>query len=788
MPPSEITTAVAALDSLDGVTVLESPCSSDDGSRWILKVQLRPDNIQSDSKIPPETTWYVHIGSGYPGGAVRIYPAKEDGITLTYPHQRLNVSGDEDNPWRDGNLCVARYGHVIGRSGATGEPTSASERLRWYLDRALSWLEAASRGELRQDGEPYELPEFRTNTGPLTQVGFNETSDSIEQWRHEFGNWGSVDLVQLSEPSGVFLTRTFQSEEGEVVYESEWGGYVTSHTASVVRGAWLLLEEAPIEPPWKAPETWADLESLLEGTAVDLYELRVHIDSVFEGDSLNCLLLGFPIPSEVGGEPELVHWQALKLPDLTPISEVPGFGRETARNKEYGARVDLAQDSICWLDSDNWAHDQLSRRGHVHTSLRDARVLLIGAGALGSTVAESLVRDGCRNLTIVDGERLEIGNLSRHTLTLPDLKRSKAEALAAHLNTISPHVSAVGLSEAFPMDGCRVETIGSVDIAIDCTASDTVLHALNSIQWEQPVLFCSASMGRRGDRLFYFAAYSSNFPSEEFRARYELWGLQERIEWQPGEDEVPERVGCWHPASVIRMDRVMTWAGTITRLLDQDTALGLGGTEFRVFETGTDSSPTVSERESPFRALVRWAAPDSGVSVQITASCLKAMVDLCTDADSLETGGILAGTALDESTALIVRARDPPRDSTQSPTAFHRGTEGVDEWLREARDSMGIHYLGDWHYHPSEPPVMSSPDRTEMETIAGSESYSCPHPILFIVGGHASDEFTIRAYLFHRGQDYEELEYVETRERSDSRSGDVELNIVFPNSREGEVE
>lgn len=788
MPPSEITTAVATLDSVDGVTVLEEPCQWDGGSNWVLKVQLHPDDIQADSQIPSETDWYIHLESTYPGGNIRIYPASEGGITSTYPHQRLNVPGDEDTPWREGNLCVARYGHIIGRSGATGEPTSASDRLQWHLERALSWLDAASKGELRQDGEPFELPIFNATAAPRKRLAFDESSDSLELWQSKFGSWGSVDLVQLSQPSDVFLTQVFRGEDGDVVYQPEWGDYITTRAASDISGAWLLLEEPPIEPPWIVPETWGDLAELLEDTAINPFELRIHIDSIFDDDPFNCLLLGFPIPSEVDGPPELIHWQAIELPDLTPVSEFPGFSRETSRSKEFAARVDLSRDSIRWLDSDNWAHQQLSRRGHVCDSLRNASILLIGAGALGSTVAESLVRDGCRDLTIVDGEDFEIGNLARHSLALPDVGENKAEALASRLNTLSPHVNAVGFSEALPFDDESVDRIELVDVVIDCTASNTVLHALDSCQWDEPVLFCSASMGRRAHRLFHFTAYSLSFPYSQFRNQYEPWRLQEQIEWQPGEDAVPERVGCWHPASVIRMDQVMTWAGTITRLLDQDTSLGLGGTEFKVLESGDDGSPTISEADYPFQAVERWISPDSDVSVEIPASCLEAMIDLCTAADSLETGGILAGTALEETTALIIRARDPPRDSTQGPTTFHRGTERVDEWLREARDSMGIHYLGEWHYHPSGSPDLSRSDRTQMNEIASMESYGCPHPIMFIIGGHASEQFTIRAYLFHRDRDHEELEHVGSPERPSRPTSNFESDIVFPNSREGDIE
>jgi hypothetical protein len=129
MVPDEITDGIGAIDSLEGVTLLEAPYQTDAGSTWILEIRLRSDAIEDTSRVPSETDWYVHLDEAYPWGSVRIYPAKESGITATFAHQQLNVAGDDETPWRKGHICVDRYGHTIGRSGATSEPTTADGRL-----------------------------------------------------------------------------------------------------------------------------------------------------------------------------------------------------------------------------------------------------------------------------------------------------------------------------------------------------------------------------------------------------------------------------------------------------------------------------------------------------------------------------------------------------------------------------------------------------------------------------------------------------------------------------------
>lgn len=58
--------------------------------------------------------------------------------------------------------------------------------------------------------------------------------------------------------------------------------------------------------------------------------------------------------------------------------------------------------------------------------IRNKHVLIVGAGALGSTSAESLVRAGIGKLTIIDRDYVEWSNLQRQQLYSEEDARGKS--------------------------------------------------------------------------------------------------------------------------------------------------------------------------------------------------------------------------------------------------------------------------------------------------------------------------------------------------------------------------
>ena len=162
-----------------------------------------------------------------------------------------------------------------------------------------------------------------------------------------------------------------------------------------------------------------------------------------------------------------------------------------------------------------------------------------------------------------------------------------------------------------------------------------------------------------------------------------------------------------------------------------------------------------------------WFADESGpVVLDLPDSVAKFMRRLTSVAKPCETGGILIGRySADLRAAMVARATRAPRDSKSRPTRFTRGTHGLDRMLSRAWRG-GLHYLGEWHYHPGSFPEPSPTDRTQMSEIASEPKMQCATPLLLILGD-VGQEPRIAAYA-HIGGELRFLAPVLVREGSSS--------------------
>lgn len=100
------------------------------------------------------------------------------------------------------------------------------------------------------------------------------------------------------------------------------------------------------------------------------------------------------------------------------------------------------------------------------------RVIIFGVGGVGSWCAESLVRSGISQLTIVDSDRVCITNINRQLMaTTKTVGQVKVEALKERLLTINPSAEIVALQKIFTEETAHEFQIETYDYIIDAIDS-----------------------------------------------------------------------------------------------------------------------------------------------------------------------------------------------------------------------------------------------------------------------------------------------------------------------------
>ncbi len=560
---------------------------------WVLHCRLTPDVLPS-GPVPAVTDWFVLVSRAYPFGEIKFYPAKLDGLTATFPHQRYNFTGRDDAPWRSGSLCLETSAHAFGRRAFNVEPYEAHKRLAWHVRRACQWLEDASRGALFRPGDPFELPDYPVDESLPFSVAFAESSDSLSVWNECPDRVGIVEFFVIRRRFSLHVVKSFLALKGARILVPEWGHAISDEAKLISRGIWLRMKDIPALDPWQAPTTWGELRTISKEQGIDLDSLmRTALGGFRKEDEMGrIVLIGFPIPIKFGERPERIHWLAIRMPELaTGDGQARGFrpGRQGALNHNRD-RMLRDNAALKWLRSENWHNDQLTTRGVLPLSVTSRKILLVGGGALGSAISELLVRAGARNLLLIDDDRFKAGNLVRHVLDLNDLEKNKASALAKRLNQVTPHGMIEAIEAEFPPDRMSERTrLSECDLVIDCTGDDEVIHHLSLFEWKPETLFFSVSMSFGARRLYCYAAYGNAFSQDVFRQQIRPW-LAKDIGEQSDKEMPREGIGCWHPVFPARADDVWLLASVAIKQLERVILSALSEPALVVFEQFQDEN------------------------------------------------------------------------------------------------------------------------------------------------------------------------------------------------------
>lgn len=523
------------------IQALSELVDSDDG-----RPTLTMEIVLGETRVPIE----VRLPVSFPCGELEVF--LKDPAWIRHEHQSSN-----------GKLCL--------RPDESDD--RGPDRLLRVIEGTIGWLKDAQGGSLAGAGERFELPDFPESYQYTSRVVFDDEATDANRWRAHIGGSGALDLVEIH---GGWAVGSMADRDARVVAQATTIQFPTSTRR--VPGRWLLLDRFSTKGH-RAPAAWSELEEL--SLQVERERYLAWRDS---NDGFSCLLVGFPVPSVVGGILAWIHWQPIFFLSYDHARRAQKTALKSVQRSVKGARLtpttlwpgyksQLLAKPVPW----GYAEDVSARRLYARAS-EDApafrKPVLIGCGALGSVIADCWVRSGLRNIGLIDRDHLEHGNLCRHVLNATSVGLPKSTALADHLRRASPAVIATAAEVFLPprttKDAAEFVTLRkSADLLVDASGNDEVLGWLETP--EGSGLCQVASVWTNSDASIGIGVLSGTGGGvgvASLRARVVSMiseGLVQGcdLDTYRGPAPIYPGVGCWHP----------TFAGSWARIVGLGAAL-----------------------------------------------------------------------------------------------------------------------------------------------------------------------------------------------------------------------
>lgn len=599
----------------------------------------------------------------------------------------------------------------------------AEARLTWtpaeLVHRILTWFERAAKGELHDARQPLDPLMIGSplsfiisrrdlvDAAALDLVGVHDKnhSDTLRVMRLDAVRARPEDI----EPLSLAAYRVAPEHMQRLTFAPDNLGSLADMLAA--RGIdlfgdlrrrftdWLGGAEPPV---WRINGRFAVIVEMPviapDGAQQDGTDLRAFITDKSVGELAVALGVAAPASKNEGSAVGFVKLLTLEKPDEQALRSINALSAEIH------------------YEFDRTLATQLSGR-----KTPDARkVVLVGAGAIGSHLAECLCREGRFRWTVIDDDRVLPHNLGKHIARGGNVTAEKAALVAAAINATldSEEPSATHITANVMTDGENRDRIDAAlneaDLIIDATASVLAGRFLSdhpAAARRAGVFFNPAGT----DGVLLVEPEDRSLTLRDLEAQYfALVSRDDRLQEHltPADRGFAYTGACRAITNLMPETSAMVLAGLIGRALGR--AVDADAPVMTVWSMAESGAVTVcAGAPSP---VLRFGTGDWGIAID--HALIGRIAAIRDDKLPAETGGVLTGVVdIPAKTIHIAHAAPAPEDSTERPDTFVRGTAGVRDYLDNvfARTRGQVRYVGEWHSHP--PRAAARPSATDLVQI-----------------------------------------------------------------------
>ena len=322
------------------------------------------------------------------------------------------------------------------------------------------------------------------NNGPFEDSHYSyQFTDVKESFKK--GEFGTVSLKLLIESPycqnriNNYLAQSFIDHSSFTVKNCDWNSHYMSANQSE-QGLYVFIEDAPAVNQRFSFDNWKSFANLISQDFLKyLSRYVISVRSKYNPKLPIPLFIGFHTKDRT------IHWQVA----LININENIFEGSTDINGKHT---YKLRNKSITWAITNNSSYSYFFGRGSFNDRLTDSKILIIGVGAVGSNVAKTLTRCGCRYISLADYDIKKPENVCRSEYEFIYSYANKVDELRSLLYNISPFIDVDIIQgsltqyikiEAYARElAAGIETIFSnYDYIFDCSTDDDLMYILDNL-------------------------------------------------------------------------------------------------------------------------------------------------------------------------------------------------------------------------------------------------------------------------------------------------------------------
>lgn len=407
--------------------------------------------------IQEKEYWFWYPSMNSPTESPMILVKNEE--KFDYPHiVPYEIARSQDERYR--GICLH------GENVEINFMKSYEEKVCDAIERLLQLVSLSQRQVEREFQKEFLYYWYNMASNSFTVRMFFKSSSEFNKLNVYCDKNGNMRLVE----NGVRLNDAFLEENGEKLWK---------HNPLFSAYHIPIINKQGILPPTK-DFLWSSkqIRKIIYGNEIDRISHATYLQLRKESVKSNNIVLVFSMEIESN---EIFFTCILRFLPVNTRKPISLF--EKLEGQNYSVEV---------LESKRVDYDYLSKQIGNDVSISSKKMLLVGAGSLGSYVAKEVVKTGVCNLTIYDKDCVEEENLLRHRVNGFWVGYSKVDALKYELESLHPQIFVKAIKETLTESLLKEEMLKYDIIIFTVGNSDVQLMAnkvFREVGYDKPVIY-----------------------------------------------------------------------------------------------------------------------------------------------------------------------------------------------------------------------------------------------------------------------------------------------------------